>query len=167
MILVYTGNGKGKTSACVGQALRALGQNMRVAFGQFMKKDVRAGEQVMLARLLNEDFCAGGPGFLRRDEDFPEHRAAAEALLTWAMQRLPRLDMLVLDESLYALRAGLLRRDELETLMDAATSAGCHLVLSGRDAPDWLVQRADLVTDMGEIKHPWRAGITAQRGIEF
>ena len=77
MILVYTGTGKGKTSACVGQALRALGQNMRVAFGQFMKKDVGAGEQVMLARLLGADFLAGGKGFLRREEDVPAHRRAA------------------------------------------------------------------------------------------
>ena len=167
MILVYTGTGKGKTSACVGQALRALGQNMRVAFGQFMKKDVGAGEQVMLARLLGADFLAGGKGFLRREEDVPAHRRAAEQVLVWAMDRLDRLDMLILDESHYALRAGLLRRDELEALMDAAGRAACHLVLSGRDAPDWLVQRADLVTDMGEVKHPWQKGITAQRGIEF
>ena len=63
MILIYTGNGKGKTSACVGQALRALGQDLRVGFGQFMKKDVHAGEQVMLQRLLGENYRAGGRGF--------------------------------------------------------------------------------------------------------
>ena len=114
MILIYTGNGKGKTSACVGQALRALGQDMRVSFGQFMKKDVRAGEQIMLERLLGEDYRAGGLGFFRREEERQEHRAAALTLLDWARERLPRLDMLLLDESLYALRAGLLERAEVE-----------------------------------------------------
>lgn len=167
MILIYTGNGKGKTSACVGQALRALGQNLRVGFGQFMKKDVRAGEQVLLERLLGENFRAGGRGFFRREEERAEHRAAAMTLLAWARERLPRLDMLVLDESLYALRAGLLERAEVEALLRESREASCHLVLSGRDAPQWLMDMADLVTDMGEIKHPAQHGVMAQRGIEF
>ena len=167
MILIYTGNGKGKTSACVGQALRALGQELRVGFGQFMKKDVRAGEQVLLERLLGENFRAGGRGFFRREEEREEHRAAALTLLSWARERLPRLDMLVLDESLYALRAGLLERAEVEALLREARELSCHLVLSGRDAPQWLMDMADLVTDMGEVKHPARSGVKAQRGIEF
>lgn len=167
MILIYTGNGKGKTSACVGQALRALGQDLRVGFGQFMKKDVRAGEQVLLERLLGENFRAGGRGFFRREEEREEHRAAALTLLAWARERLPRLDMLLLDESLYALRAGLLERAEVEALLREAREASCHLVLSGRDAPQWLMDMADLVTDMGEVKHPSRQGVAAQRGIEF
>lgn len=167
MILIYTGNGKGKTSACVGQALRALGQELRVGFGQFMKKDVRAGEQVLLKRLLGENFRAGGRGFFRREEEREEHRAAARTLLSWARERLPRLDMLVLDESLYALRAGLLERAEVEALLREARELSCHLVLSGRDAPQWLMDMADLVTDMGEVKHPAQSGVKAQRGIEF
>ena len=81
VILVYTGNGKGKTSACVGQAVRALGQNMTVAFGQFMKRDGQAGEQRMLAQWLGPRFLAGGEGFLRREEDRPAHRAAALRVL--------------------------------------------------------------------------------------
>ena len=167
MILIYTGNGKGKTSACVGQALRALGQELRVGFGQFMKKDVRAGEQVLLERLLGENFRAGGRGFFRGEEEREEHRAAARTLLSWARERLPRLDMLVLDESLYALRAGLLERAEVEALLREARELSCHLVLSGRDAPQWLMDMADLVTDMGEVKHPAQSGVKAQRGIEF
>ena len=106
MILVYTGDGKGKTSACVGQTVRALGQNMVVAFGQFMKRDGQAGEQAMLARLLGE-------------------------------------------------------------LMALARARDCHLVLSGRSAPEWLIDAADLVTSMTEIKHPWRTGVKAAPGIEF
>ena len=167
MILVYTGNGKGKTCACVGQTARALGQGMAVAFGQFMKRDVQAGEQRQLACWLGQGFRAGGEGFLRREEDRPRHRAAALQLLAWAREQLARVDMLVLDESLYALQSGILRREEVEELICLARERGRHLVLSGRGAPQWLVQTADLVTEMGEIKHPLQAGIKAAPGIEY
>lgn len=167
MILIYTGNGKGKTSACVGQSIRALGQGLVVAFGQFMKKDKQAGEQSMLARLLEGRFHAAGKGFLKREEDRPEHRKAAEALLTWAESHIARSDMLVLDETLYALAAELITREEILHLITLARQHDTHLVLSGRGLPDWLRDEADLVTEMTEIKHPWQQGIKAQRGIEF
>ena len=75
--------------------------------------------------------------------------------------------MLVLDETLYALSAGILEQQELEELMALARTNDCHLVLSGRSAPEWLVDAADLVTSMTEIKHPWRTGVKAAPGIEF
>ena len=167
MILIYTGDGKGKTSACVGQAVRALGQGMTVAFGQFMKRDGQAGEQAMLSRWLGGRFRAAGPGFLRREEDRPAHRQAASALLDWAQEQLNSADMLVLDECLYALGAGLILREEMECLLALARRQGRHLVLSGRGVPDWLADAADLVTSMTEIKHPWRSGIAASPGIEY
>ena len=95
MILVYTGDGKGKTSACTGQAVRAMGQGMTVAFGQFMKRDGQAGEQAMLAQWLGPRFLAGGCGFLRRDEDRPAHREAALQVLAWARRQMAEADMLV------------------------------------------------------------------------
>lgn len=167
MILVYTGNGKGKTSACVGQAVRAMGQGLSVAFAQFMKRDGQAGEQRMLAQWLGEHFLAGGLGFLRREDDRARHRAAVLDVLSWAESLLVSMDMLILDESLYALHNGILKRQELENIMALARRENCHLVLSGRNAPDWLVESADLVTEMGEIKHPWQSGIKALPGIEF
>ncbi len=167
MLLIYTGHGKGKTSACVGQAVRAMGQGLNVAFGQFMKRDGQAGEQRMLAQWLGECFLAGGQGFLRREEDRPAHRAAALRVLAWAREQLDSADMLILDEALYALDAGILERKEVEGLLAEARAHNRHLVLSGRNAPDWLIRTADLVTEMGEIKHPWRAGVKAARGIEF
>ena len=167
MILVYTGDGKGKTSACTGQAVRALGQGMKVAFGQFMKRDGQAGEQAMLSQWLGPRFVAGGLGFLRKDEDRPAHRQAALRMLDWAREQLAHVDMLVLDESLYALGAGILERQELEQMIAMARAQGRHLVLSGRNAPDWLIETADLVTSMTEIKHPWRTGVKAAPGIEF
>lgn len=167
MILIYTGNGKGKTSACVGQAARALGQGLNVAFGQFMKRDGQAGEQRMLAQWLGERFLAGGEGFLRRKGDLPAHREAALRVLAWAHAQLRSADMLILDETLYALGAGILEREEVEDLLVEARTRECHLVLSGRNAPEWLLEAADLVTEMIEIKHPWRAGVKAAPGIEF
>jgi cob(I)alamin adenosyltransferase len=167
MILVYTGNGKGKTSACVGQALRALGQGMAVAFGQFMKRPDQAGEQRMLKQLLGGRFLAGGKGFFRHEHEREEHRQAALALLAWAESLLPGIDMLVLDESLYALGAGLLREEELRGVINRCREGGVHLVLSGRGLPDWLLEAADIVSELREVKHAFASGQPAQKGIEF
>lgn len=184
MIIVYTGNGKGKTSASVGQAIRAYGQGLRVAFCQFMKKDVHAGEQKVLAQLLGDGFFIGGCGFFKKEEDRPLHRAKALETLAWAKEQLPKRDIIVLDETLYALRAGLLLREEIEELIclaEASMAEGVvsdiddktkakksvHLVFSGRDVPDWLVERAHTVSVIQEEKHAWKAGIKATRGIEF
>ena len=167
MILIYTGNGKGKTSACVGQAMRAIGAGLRVAFIQFMKKDGVAGEQLVLYQLLGEKFRAGGRGFLRAEEDRPRHREAVLNTLNWAFDTLPHVDMLVLDESLYALGAGILLPEEVRALMEQARRCNVHLVLSGRGLPEWLEREADLITDMEERKHPWQQGHGALRGIDF
>ncbi len=167
MILVYTGNGKGKTSASVGQAVRAHGQGMAVAFGQFMKRPDQAGEQKVLASLLGDAFCAGGLGFFRKEEERPKHRAAALALWEWAMEQAERVDVLVLDEALYALGSGVLTPEEVRQVMAVVRRRGTHLVLSGRGAPAWLEEEADLVTSMEEVKHPFAQGTGAVRGIEF
>lgn len=167
MILVYAGRGKGKTSACLGQAVRALGHGMRVAFAQFMKRPGCAGEQEVLAGILGADFLAGGRGFFRDESDRPAHRAASLATLAWCRDRLETADLLVLDEALGALGRGLLEREELESLIHAARRASRHLAISGRDAPDWLTDLADMVTEMREIRHPHRQGLPAVRGVDF
>lgn len=168
MLLIYTGNGKGKTSACVGQAVRALGRDLRVAFGQFMKKDGQAGEQAMLAAWLGERFLASGAGFHRREQDFPRHREKALELLRWAGLRLDEgLDLLVLDEAVYALGHGLLLEDELRSLVGRCRNQDCHLVLSGRGTPTWLVELADIVSDIIEVKHNFAPGREAMPGIEY
>lgn len=167
MLLVYTGNGKGKTSACVGQAVRAMGQEMRVAFAQFMKRDGQAGEQRMLAELLGDRFFAGGEGFFRREEDRPAHVRAAAQVLAWAEGMIPEVDMLVLDEALYALGAGLLSQEQVQGIIEKCAEAGCHLVLSGRGAPEWLTSEADIVSEIVERRHVHARGGRARRGIEF
>ncbi len=167
MLIVYTGNGKGKTTACVGQAVRALGQGMAVAFGQFMKKDGQAGEQKMLSQLLGERFLASGAGFFR-DAEFETHREKAENLLAWARECLDRgVDMLILDEALYALNHGLLLQEEILELVRRCGELECHLVLSGRGAPDWLTDMADIVSNVTEVRHIFSQGGKARRGIEF
>lgn len=167
MLLIYTGNGKGKTSACVGQAIRARGQGLAVAFGQFMKRGDQAGEQEMLKGLLGENFLASGAGFYR-DADHETHREKAVELLRWAGERLDRgAEMLILDEALYALNHGLVLEDELRAIMDRCRDQDRHLVLSGRGAPAWLVERADIVSDIAEVKHVYAHGGKARRGIEF
>ncbi len=167
LILIYTGNGKGKTSACVGQAIRAIGQDFKLAFVQFMKRDEQAGEQKMLKTLLGDNFFVGGLGFFRKEEERPKHREAALNTLEWLTNRVASMDMLILDESLYALHADLLKQEEIESLIALAAEHKTHLVFSGRNAPEWLILIAHLVTEMGEIKHPWQQGIKASKGIEY
>ena len=167
MILVYTGSGKGKTSASVGQAIRAHGQGLRVAFAQFMKRPDQAGEQQVLAHLLGDNFYAGGKGFFRKEETRALHREAVLDVMCWVHTRLPGVDMLVMDECLYAHGNGLLSEGELRAVLEAAREHGLHLVLSGRGVPEWLRQEADLITEMREIKHPYAAGQAAVKGIEY
>lgn len=167
MILVYTGNGKGKTSACIGQAIRAMGQNLTVFFVQFMKKDNQAGEQVLLHKLLEHNFYVGGCGFFQKEQDRAMHRDFAVRTYNLAVKNISSVNMIILDESLYALSAGILTREEIESIVNKANDARVHLVFSGRNAPDWLIEHADLVTEMVEIKHHWQKGIMATKGIEF
>ena len=179
MLIVYTGNGKGKTSACVGQAVRALGQNFTVFFAQFMKSGRVAGEQRLLGELLGEAFFCNGKGFYRgREEEFATHRAAVEETLAWVCERLaglaqsstspkPAGRMLILDEALYALGHGLLLEPELRKIVDLCRAEDVHLVLSGRGLPQWLEQEADLISEIKEHKHPLQSGGKALPGIEF
>ncbi len=175
LILIYTGHGKGKTSASLGQCIRAHGQGMRVLFVQFMKRDVQAGEQVILQSLLKQDFYVGGCGFFRHEKERQEHAFAAEKTLDFAVQALQKskthhekpFNMVVLDEILYALDSKLVSAENLQNFLDLAADQAVHVVLSGRNAPAWLVEKAHLVTEMQEVKHPWKMGIKAQKGIEF
>ncbi|RQD76255.1 cob(I)yrinic acid a,c-diamide adenosyltransferase [Desulfonatronospira sp. MSAO_Bac3] len=169
LILVYTGEGKGKTSAAVGQAVRALGAGMSVGFGQFFKRDSQSGEQNVLKKLLSPDmFLASGEGFYRDGRDHERHRDKALTLLDWARDKIQSgTEMLVLDEVLYALSRGLIQRQELEFILDGARDKGTNLVLTGRDLPEWLRDRADLVSEIHLIKHHFEQNISARKGIEF
>ena len=177
LIIIYTGDGKGKTTAALGMALRALGHDWRVLVIQFFKGDwpVVYGEVEMGERLAPQfEVLQLGRGFVKHMGDnkpFEEHLAAAKDALRVARERITSgaYDLIVLDELIYAIDyAGvqLISLEEVLGLLDAKPPA-IHLVLTGRNAPQALIDRADLVTQMGEVKHPWQRRIPAQLGIDY
>ena len=177
LIIVNTGNGKGKTTASLGVALRALGHGWRVLIIQFFKGDwpVVFGELEMAKRLAPQfEVLQLGKGFVKHMGDakpFEEHLAAAKDALRIAKEQITSgaYDLIVLDEIIYAIDyAGvqLVSLEDVLALLDAKPPA-LHLVLTGRGAPQALIDRADLVTEMQEIKHPWQQKIPAQVGIDY
>ena len=174
LVLVFTGDGKGKTTAALGMALRAVGHGFRVRVIQFVKGGWRPGELVAARRLAPElEIVQAGRGFTldrlgRKSVSQEEHEAAAAEAVRLAREALASTDcqMVILDEVLYALRDRLISLDDVLGLI-AAKPDRMHLVLTGRAAPPEVVDAADLVTEMREVKHPYGDGVTAQRGIEF
>ena len=176
-IIVYTGNGKGKTTAALGMAFRALGHGWRVLVIQFFKGDwpVVFGEVELGKRLAPQfEVLQLGKGFVKHMGDakpFTEHLAAAKDALRTAKERIASgsYDLIVLDEIVYAIDyAGvqLVSVEEVLELLDAKPPL-LHLILTGRNAPPELIERADLVTEMQEIKHPWQQKVPAQVGIDY
>jgi cob(I)alamin adenosyltransferase len=174
LLLVFTGTGKGKSTAAFGLAVRAAGNRMPVKVIQFIKGSWRSGEREAIQRGLPEiEVDVGGRGFtIERLRDpnvpIPEHHLAARAALEMAREAVAagRYRMVVLDEILGSINAGLVTEAEVLELA-RSRPADLHLVLTGRGAPDAIVDEADLVTEMREVKHHYRAGVPAQRGIEF
>ncbi|MGQ9675251.1 MAG: cob(I)yrinic acid a,c-diamide adenosyltransferase [Chloroflexota bacterium] len=168
LVQVYTGNGKGKTTAALGLTLRAVGQGLRVYIGQFLK-GVPYGEVAALARLPNVTIKQfGRPEWVDPTCITAEDRAMAERALQAIAEAVHsgEYDVVILDEVNVAAGWGLLDVDEVVQLIKSRP-ASVELVLTGRSAPPEFVDLADLVTDMREIKHPYQKGITSRRGIEF
>lgn len=171
LILVNTGDGKGKTTAALGMALRAWGQGMKVLVLQFIKGGWKYGE-LKAAEKLGPDFEMRqmGEGFIKGpgDQSLEEHRHAAAEALEAAKTEISsgKYDLIILDEILYAIHYGLVALDDALELM-AKKPDRLHLVLTGRNAPPEIIEQADLVTEMKEIKHHYNKGIPAQKGIEF
>lgn len=173
LTLVFTGQGKGKTTAAVGLTVRAAGNRMRVFFLQFIKGQWKSGEREILRSLPGVDLEVTGRGFTiesLRNPRIPMEDHAAAAAHGWQVAQQIVLageyDMVVLDEILGAVTAGLVPLDELVALVQRKPPT-VHLVLTGRGAPPALVEVADLVSEIQPIKHPLQQGIKAQRGIEF
>jgi cob(I)alamin adenosyltransferase len=171
LILVNTGNGKGKTTASLGLGLRAWGQGFKVLIVQFIKGNWKYGE-LQAAAALGPNFVMRqmGEGFVRgaNEDAMLEHRHAAEEALAMARKEIlsKQWDMIILDEINYAIKFGVLPLEAVLELLETKPSA-LHLVLTGRDARPEIIDKADLVTEMKEIKHPYKKGIKAQKGIEF
>lgn len=169
LVIVYTGNGKGKTTAALGQTLRALGHGWRVCFLQFIKGDRDTGE-ARFARKVSDllDFHTLGRGFVLPGENPEKDREAAR--LAWEKAKEAILSgsyrLVVLDELTYLFKYNFLDIGEALDVF-RQRPPGIHLLITGRGAPEELIQAADLVTQMEELKHPLASGIKAQEGIEF
>ncbi len=172
LLVVHTGSGKGKTTAALGMLVRALGHGFSCAVVQFIKGD-QATAEVILSQVaaagggaLRWDRC--GQGFSWKTQDREADRLHAEEGWTLARRHLadPSLRFLLLDELNIVLRYGLLDTGRVLAELQARCPE-LHVVLTGRGAPEALLEAADLVTEMKEHKHPFKAGIKAQPGIEF
>lgn len=168
LIIVHTGNGKGKTTAALGLLMRAAGQNFKCVMLQFIKRKGSHYGEHMSAAKLGIELLSLGDGFTW-DTKNPEQdrRTAAEAWKICAEKINSGVyDLVVLDEINVALSLGMLDVENVAEVL-RQKSPELHVVLTGRDAPEAIIEIADLVTEMREIKHPFNQGIYAQRGIEF
>jgi cob(I)alamin adenosyltransferase len=172
LVIVFTGAGKGKSSAAMGIMLRAFGHNMYVSFVQFIKSPSPTGEALAADRLAPEvEFVSLGKGFVHgRGNAIPldEHKKAAAHALATARQRIlaGSWDIVVLDEINNAVQLGLIDiREVLELVRNKPPKL--HLVMTGRDAHPDLISVADLVTEMRNLKHPYETGVPAQKGIDY
>lgn len=169
LIIVHTGTGKGKTSAALGMVFRALGHGMRVGVVQFTKGAIETGEAAFAARLEGLiDFYTLGEGYTWETQD--RERDALVAGKAWEQGRAliedSRYQLVVLDELNIVLKYNYVPLDDvLETLRHKRRDL--HVIITGRNAKDELIDLADLVTEMKLIKHPYKSGIKAQKGIEY
>lgn len=171
LVIVHTGDGKGKTTAALGLALRAFGAGLRVLILQFIKGKKKSGELNALEILRNFsptiEVKQCGLGFITK-ENFSEQKKSARAALELAQAEIlsGTWDLIIFDEINYAVKFGLLDAADILELIKIRP-AELHLVFTGRDALPELIDAADLVTEMKLIKHPFQNGIAAQIGIEF
>ncbi|MBE0426323.1 MAG: cob(I)yrinic acid a,c-diamide adenosyltransferase [Nitrospirae bacterium] len=172
IVMVVTGQGKGKTTSALGIALRAVGYDMKVCIIEFIKGDMYSGEIDGIKRLSpNVELHLTGKGFCGIMEDpypFSEHRANAQDALKLAKEKLfsGNFDILILDEINNALRLKLVDLPQILELIDNKPPL-IHLILTGRDAHPEVIKRAHTVTEMKEIKHAYRLGIEPQKGIDY
>ena len=169
LLIVHTGKGKGKSTAAMGMAMRCVGHGMRVAIVQFVKGVWETGERDVLAKFPDQvTIRAMGEGFSWETQDCQRDLAAARQAWDAAKELMadPSYKMIILDELNIVLRSDNLPLDEVvETLRNKPRDL--HVVVTGRNAKEALIEAADLVTEMEMIKHPFRAGVKAQAGIEF
>lgn len=186
MIQVYTGRGKGKTTAAVGLAVRAAGHGFRVRIIQFMKGSTYSGELVSLQKLDIEVYQFGRTcphaaviksGFMQCQScnqcwinaEEPDDWDRRKIEMAWQLARdtaKENYDLLILDELCIAVNRGLVPLREVADWLDTVPES-LEIIITGRDAPRELIARADLVTEMKEIKHPYEKGIPSRRGIEY
>ena len=168
LVIINTGNGKGKTTAALGLLFRAWGNNMKVIMLQFVKKSTSNFGEHRAARKINVEIIARGAGFTMGGKNEAENKRLSLEL--WedakAMIKTRQYRMVILDEFTYVLKYGWIPVGEVIETLEHRPS-GVHVVITGRDAPQELIDFADIVTEMKEVKHPLKKGVKAQEGIEF
>jgi len=172
IVIVYTGNGKGKTTASLGVALRAIGHGFKVCMVQFIKGEWHYGELNSLKKLEPDfELIVAGKGFIGiidDDHTFGEHVRAAKTALDIVEQKisLDKYDIIILDEINYAVHLGLLQLADVMRIIQNRPKR-LSLIFTGNHACEEIILLADLVTEMKEIKHPYKKGFKAKRGIDF
>ncbi len=169
LLMVHTGKGKGKTTAAMGLAMRAMGHGMRVGMVQFVKGKWQTGERDILERFPDlVTVKTMGEGFTWETQDRQRDIAAAQAAWAAAQEMIgdPGYRLIVLDELNIVLRYDYLDINDVVAAL-AARRPDLHIAVTGRNAKAELIDVADLVTEMTMVKHPFRAGVKAQQGIEF
>ncbi|MCI0747932.1 MAG: cob(I)yrinic acid a,c-diamide adenosyltransferase [Verrucomicrobia subdivision 3 bacterium] len=170
LVIVNTGHGKGKTTAALGLLLRAWGRNMRVCVIQFIKNEKAQFGEHKAAKKLGIEFISSGDGFTWLSKDLDESVARARHGWEIAQQKITNgdYDVIILDEMTYCFKYGWLDFVDVRAWLIEHKPPMLHLVITGRYAPDELIEYADLVTEMKLIKHPFKEqSIRAQAGIEF
>jgi cob(I)alamin adenosyltransferase len=172
LVIVYTGKGKGKTTAALGIALRAVGYDQKVCMIQFIKGSWHYGEMTSSKRLEPEfELTAVGKGFVGIMDDkspLEDHKKIADEALQIARDKINSriYNIVILDEINYALKLDLINlKDVLEIIANKPQEVS--IILTGNYAKDEVIEKADLVTEMKEIKHPFKSGIKAKKGIDF
>jgi cob(I)alamin adenosyltransferase len=168
LVIVYTGNGKGKTTAALGALLRAWGRGWKVVMLSFIKSETSNYGEERAARKLGIEMVPLGGGFTWLSKDLDKDKALARKCWDLCKEKIGsgEYDLVILDEITYPLNYGWLELDEVvETLRGRPKDL--HVIITGRDAPQALIDFADLVTEMREVKHPFQQGVKAQPGIDF
>ncbi len=172
LVIVYTGNGKGKTTAALGMALRAVGYNHKICMIQFIKGSWPYGEMESVKRLEPElELIIVGKGFVGIiDDKTPreDHKKIAQEAIEISKEKIQsgNYNIVILDEINYAINLGLVDLNDVLILIKSKPEK-LNLVLTGNYAKDEIIDVADLVTEMKEIKHPFKSGIKAKKGIDF
>lgn len=169
LLMVFTGDGKGKTTAALGMALRAVGHGIKVGVIQFIKGPGHCGEREAAKRFSGlMEFHVTGRGFTWTSDDIQKDRSAARQGWGQACAVIAdgRYGMVILDELTYLIQYGFLTEAAVLAAL-GQRPGGQHVVITGRNASEGLLAAADLVTEMRAVKHPYAAGIEAQRGVEF
>jgi cob(I)alamin adenosyltransferase len=168
LVIVNTGNGKGKTTAALGVLFRAWGRGMRVCMLQFIKATTSNYGENKAAKRLGIEIIPMGDGFTWLSDDIEKDKATARQCWELCKQKIlsGEYDIVILDEMTYTLSYGWLDVNEVIEVLKQREPA-MHIIITGRNALPELVEYADLVTEMTEIKHPYSQGIKAQKGIEF